>query len=834
MDALFLTNPYDDRAELISSKGERAESTCEWIKEDREYCSWLKSRSQLLWISGGPGKGKTMLSIFLTEELAQVVDESSKGAKLIFYFCNNQDEKRNTAIAILRGLLFQILQNRPKLFKFILPDFETEEKTSYTISSVEALWRIFESMFRDPDFGTIYCVLDGLDECDEGSSRVIITKLCDFFLANGSVSAPGGFKLIAVSRELPRPITQKLSDFPRLKLDPDSDDKINNDIKRFTSVKVSELSNIHNFGIKLRAYIESALLERAEGTFLWVGFVANELLQKDTCTEVVDTLESLPKGLPGIYGRMLLQIKEDRWNTTASILRWVVMALRPLTLPELAIALGTRAPEIISGDQAIQDHVRSCGAFVKIKEDGIGLVHQSARDYLLREEPDKDPMLERFRIKQKEANFELARTCFEYIQNGPFSNGPIDIRDTLHLRKFPLLNYAALHWPEHARRCSDLGEKIFDLSGPFYQKKSLVFENWWKTYRRSADEAWNLPETFSLLHSASYFGILPLARKLLAEKGWKTIFQRFENKKDTWGRTPLLYAARNGHEAVVKLLLERGADIDSKDEWGRTPLHWAAESGHEAVVKLLLERGAAVDSKDRWGRTPLLWATESGHEAVVKLLLERGADVDSKDEWGRTSLLWATGKGHEAVVKLLLERGADVDSEDERGGTPLLWATEKGHEAVVKLLLERGADVDSKNEWGRTPLLCAMEKGHEAVVKLLLERGADMDSKDGRGRTPLHWAAESGHEAVVKLLLERGAAVDSKDRWGRTPLLWATESGHEAVVKLLLESGADVDSKDEMGRTPLWQAAENGHEAVVKLLLERGAEKSGISEWDVN
>jgi ankyrin repeat protein len=72
----------------------------------------------------------------------------------------------------------------------------------------------------------------------------------------------------------------------------------------------------------------------------------------------------------------------------------------------------------------------------------------------------------------------------------------------------------------------------------------------------------------------------------------------------------------NGHEAVVKLLLEKGANLESKG------LSWAARYGHEAVVKLLLEKGADLESKDDDNRTPLWWATSKGHEAVVKLLLE--------------------------------------------------------------------------------------------------------------------------------------------------------------------------------------------------------------------
>jgi ankyrin repeat protein len=107
---------------------------------------------------------------------------------------------------------------------------------------------------------------------------------------------------------------------------------------------------------------------------------------------------------------------------------------------------------------------------------------------------------------------------------------------------------------------------------------------------------------------------------------------------------------------VVKLLLEKGADMESQDtENSQTPLWWAAANGYEAVVKLLLEKGADVESKSRYGQTPLSWAVEKGHEAVVKLLLEKGADVESKDKYGRTPLWPASEKGHEAVVKLLLE-----------------------------------------------------------------------------------------------------------------------------------------------------------------------------------
>jgi ankyrin repeat protein len=200
------------------------------------------------------------------------------------------------------------------------------------------------------------------------------------------------------------------------------------------------------------------------------------------------------------------------------------------------------------------------------------------------------------------------------------------------------------------------------------------------------------------------------------------------------GRTPLSLAAARGHEQVVMLLLESGAELDDEDSEGTTPLSLAIANGHEAVVKLLLEKGAKLDYKDSDGKMPLLLAAANGHEAVVKLLLESGAELDDEDSEGTTPLSLAAANGHEGIVKLLLEKGAKLDSEDSDGKTPLSLAAAKGHEAVVKLLLEKGAEVDSKDSDGQTPLSMAAAEGHKAVVELLLEKGAYLGRLGSRKR----------------------------------------------------------------------------------------------------
>ncbi|MCJ1398835.1 hypothetical protein MMC11_002036 [Xylographa trunciseda] len=339
LSALFLTDPKDDREKLVNIKGSRVDGTCEWIKSNELYHSWLHSRSQLLWLSGGPGKGKTMLSIFLAEELERTA-QYSQDVLILQYFCDNKDEKRRTAVTIIRGLIFQLLQSRQKLFNHILPSFKIQKESLFLASSFETLWRIFESMICDPILSTTYCVLDGLDECDEASLEVLLGKFAGLLSATTNDSSACHLSLIVVSRELPDFVPELLLGFPRIRLDPDADIEVNDDIHRFIEEKVNGLSRHRNYPEPLRVHVKEVFHNRAQGTFLWVGIVA-KALKKYKASEVENALDYFPPGLDELYARMLLQIDVGRQEIAARILRWVVMAVRPLTLSELSTALET-------------------------------------------------------------------------------------------------------------------------------------------------------------------------------------------------------------------------------------------------------------------------------------------------------------------------------------------------------------------------------------------------------------------------------------------------------------------------------------------------------------
>lgn len=119
------------------------------------------------------------------------------------------------------------------------------------------------------------------------------------------------------------------------------------------------------------------------------------------------------------------------------------------------------------------------------------------------------------------------------------------------------------------------------------------------------------------------------------------------------GSTPLHCAAWEGHIAVVKLLLESGADVNARDKFGKTALHDAAFKGHGDVVKLLLEWGADINSKCEIGSTPLHMAATSGESDIVKLLLDQGADHSANTLIAETIYSWATKQGHTEVVAIL-------------------------------------------------------------------------------------------------------------------------------------------------------------------------------------
>jgi ankyrin repeat protein len=304
---------------------------------------------------------------------------------------------------------------------------------------------------------------------------------------------------------------------------------------------------------------------------------------------------------------------------------------------------------------------------------------------------------------------------------------------------------------------------------------------------------------------AAGYGNVKAAEILLKEK---VDIRSLDNEE----RTPLSWAAEKGHKEVVELLLAKdkkirrqvalsGASsantitdsiVDSKDANGRTPILFAARSGHDKVVTLLIaRRTVTVDAKDSTGRTPLSWAAGEGHDAVVDVLLPlRGVDPNNFDNEGQTPLSWAAMEGHRGVTwKLLRRQGIqpnlprDVDTH-----TPLLLATEKGFHAVARELLAHSRiDNTAKDSEGRTPLMLAYHLKHEKTVKVLIENKAGLEVPNPDGLTILMLAARDGKDALVQLLIAHDADSNARNPMYNNfaALNYAAGRSHDGIVQQL-------------------------------------------------
>lgn len=276
------------------------------------------------------------------------------------------------------------------------------------------------------------------------------------------------------------------------------------------------------------------------------------------------------------------------------------------------------------------------------------------------------------------------------------------------------------------------------------------------------------------------------------------------NVKDARGQTPLMFAAAFGSLEAVKFLISSGADAKAESEAGVTALHWC--TGDAAKVRLLLDRGADVNKASRLGRTPLLVAAGTyGTLETVKLLLQKGADVNVVDSAGFTPLNAAANVNNTAVAKLLIEKGANLEAKTSIGqvGTALMGAAHNGNLELTRLLLAHKADVKAISAESDANV----KNGPVAVGNL----------------TALHFAVANGSSEEVKLLLDAGASVDPRDIRGMTPLMFAvsTDRPNVDIVRMLLAKRADASIRSNILESTVdWARKFNNPAILAALKLE--------------
>ena len=444
-----------------------------------------------------------------------------------------------------------------------------------------------------------------------------------------------------------------------------------------------------------------------------------------------------------LYGDTMSRIETQKQGfrrLAKQVLSWISHAKRQLTTSELQHALSVKpgSSEFNEKDLPhVEDMISACQGLVTvdIQSGLIGPAHNTVQEFIRRH----------YSADFHSTEAAIAKACASYLSFRDFNNGFCKTDDEFktRLETYPFYDYAARNWGHHAREVF-----MFDGAADGAELKKGLTEHLVQSilapgndavlagsvqammvFQRYTNFSQDVPQKMFGLHLASYFGLHPAVIELFKGSPKPEL-----EAKDSYGRTPLSWAAQRGNETVVEWLLKQGANANTEatatfmDKC--TPLWFAAQNGHEGVVVQLLKvEGIAADAKIIGGQTPLCRAARNGHVGVVKHLVDR-ADVNSKDDGGRTPLSWAAANGHDKVVEVLLNRGAEInsrDGNDGKGQTPLNFAVENGRTAVVeKLVMKDGVEIDDCDS------VCANNKGYDAIAQLL-EKTKDSGAGDQQG-----------------------------------------------------------------------------------------------------
>ena len=719
--------------------------TCVWFAAHRLFREWRDcKKSKVLWVSADPGCGKSVLARHLVDS---VLRRSPNPPTVCYFFFKDGISNQQNVVDALCCILHQLFTQRPDLLsRELVSRFMTRGRN---LKSAGELWEILIRASEDADAGEIVCLFDAVDECENRGSQ-LIEALRGLYCHTPAAASGSRLKFLLTSRPFEdinlglKP--QDVPNSPIIRLSGETGpemEEISREINIFIKARVEDIGRSRHFMQGEQDRLLERLLAVPNRTYLWV-YLTLDLVEKTRHLDrpISDITDHLPETVESAYESILSKSSEPK--EAKEILQIVAAAARPLTLKEMSVVLALHRnpgskPDPAPEARFTQEIRDVCGLFVMVVDSRIYLIHQTAREFLVRspeaaalQTTEGNTREWKHSIQLQESHSMLADACIQYLLLSDFERHPPGQDKSLseYTERHVLLDYSSKYWATHTRELTT--EAQAKMNGSVLKvcdANSNRFSTWFRVYWSSMLTAF--PKGFTTLIAASYFGL----------------------------------------EAAVKRLLKtvKRGDLDSRDEvHQRTALSWAAGGGYYAVTGLLA-RGARgicnyiirlfrkdrrIDSLDKYGRSPLSYAVWCGNPAVVELLVHSGARVDLQDEIGGTPLSYAVCGGHPKIIELLSKEGVQPISEDS-GRRHLLTAAERGDEGAVKMLLEKAnVDPNVENEEGKTALHVAAQNGHPQVVSTLLRHSADIEAGAGSVGRPLDLAIERGHGRCVEAILE--------------------------------------------------------------------------------
>ena len=819
----------------------------QWLYREMESVLEYTSKRGVL-ITGNPGSGK---SAFLSNLLCSNTSSPIiKNRILGYHFCihfNKWTKSGANFVGNLANMIAwrineyrQVILTDTFVRKVLKKDCPQDPEWCFQQGILKPLTKLQQQPIE-----SWYIVIDALDECADAKAEILN------MLKSKVRLLPKWLKLIVSSRNVSS-IVVSLDELQRVDLR--SDDHRNlEDIDTYISLKVFPLkeSIVHRIKTALAITdndaptqkIVSSLAEEGQGNFLYVKVVLDLWLAS---TESV-TWDTFPKTLDSSY-QLYFERKygtPESFQSLRQIFEVLAAAYTPLTVHEMHSLLCLDNPTL-DLEYELMPKIDQVSLFLwHGSGDGLIRIHHTSLSDWLTSAANKGKF---YYIKKRNGHNRLARY---YLKNAVENNSPLKPDEAFHL-------------------ASHIAKGGLDES-MVQQFLSLRSSN-----INSTDPA---TRTTALHHSSG----------CLNAEVTRLLVHHFSNVDclDKDQRTPSFIAATSGHLTNLKILFERGANLNhtvkhlddqiasnSEDPvsecnrklCGYSLLHTAAQKGHTDVVKFLIGHNLNILRTTGVNNTAVQLAAANGHLETIQTLNKAGGVLDG------ISLHHAAARGHSDVVQYLLRegikdtcvhdipyflqdsklQGVNVYFYDNRHlylrETALHAAVRGGHLSVIKSLLnENQSAINCTNSAGRLPLHEAVHANDYNTLKALLASGTNASGQCDTGIplstkfTPflpdnvapnhcpcgfsaLHIASMYGYHSTSVLLIKYGANVGASDCSGSTPLHIASCHSALSLVSLLVTNGADIDAGSLNGSTPLHSAAACFAKTVFRPLFDLGCD----------
>jgi len=402
----------------------------------------------ILWLSGGPATGKSVLSAFIIEHLLQ------QQRSCQFFFFRFSDQSKRTNSILLKSLALQASQMLPTFRSKFVRLVDTATRLDY--ADARTIWlRLFTSILFKVVGEPLFWVIDGLDEA--ASPRALLTMLSDISTSTIPI------RVFIVSRKTHEIETA----FGRLSQKLPVESILINHVDQDIHYFVQEEKEYFHGSPKFKDEIAKQILLKANGNFLWVYLAVKRIENCHTQKAVESALEELPSGMEQLYGRMADAIarnpEESSRLLSKAVLMWASFARRPLNLHELgqAFKLDRSIPLALDLGKSI---VEICGGFIVVDSNSnVGMIHQTAREFLqgVCDLP--------FSNKPAKAHEELLIACLRCLTDPSFRAKLSPSRGLP-----PFLEYAATSWYYHLDHCVKSSEATLALLIRFLRSQFVL------------------------------------------------------------------------------------------------------------------------------------------------------------------------------------------------------------------------------------------------------------------------------------------------------------------------------------------------------------------------